>query len=83
MTPAGTSNELDVQNEWEENTHTHITSVNVFNVLNVAVFSAYLSEETVFYFTFYPTPCRAIQFFVYFLSSFFKFFFFSFFSFNI
>ena len=24
MTPAGTSNELDVQNGWEENTHTHI-----------------------------------------------------------
>ena len=24
MTPAGTSNELDVQNEWEENTHTHM-----------------------------------------------------------
>ena len=23
MTPAGTSNELDVQNEWEENKHTH------------------------------------------------------------
>ena len=23
MTPAGTSNELDVQNEWEENIHTH------------------------------------------------------------
>ena len=23
MTPAGTSNELDVQNEWEENTNTH------------------------------------------------------------
>ena len=23
MTPAGTSNELDVQDEWEENTHTH------------------------------------------------------------
>ena len=23
MTPAGTSSELDVQNEWEENTHTH------------------------------------------------------------
>ena len=22
MTPAGTSNELDVQNEWEESTHT-------------------------------------------------------------
>ena len=25
MTPAGTSNELDVQNGWEENTHTHIS----------------------------------------------------------
>ena len=24
MTPAGTYNELDVQNEWEENTHTYI-----------------------------------------------------------
>ena len=24
MTPAGTSNELDVQNGWEENTHTYI-----------------------------------------------------------
>ena len=23
MTPAGTSNELEVQNEWEEKTHTH------------------------------------------------------------
>ena len=23
MAPAGTSNELDVQDEWEENTHTH------------------------------------------------------------
>ena len=23
VTPAGSSNELDVQNEWEENTHTH------------------------------------------------------------
>ena len=25
MNPAGTSNELDVQNEWEENTHTQHT----------------------------------------------------------
>ena len=24
--PAGTSNKLDVQNEWEENTHTHTHS---------------------------------------------------------
>ena len=27
MTPAGTSNELDVQNEWEENTHAHMPSL--------------------------------------------------------
>ena len=27
MTPAGTSNELDVQNEWEENTHTHTHTI--------------------------------------------------------
>ena len=26
VTPAGTSNELDVQNGWEENTHTHTHS---------------------------------------------------------
>ena len=26
MTPVGTSNELEVQNEWEENTHTHTVS---------------------------------------------------------
>ena len=29
MTPAGTSNELDVQNGWEENTHTHTHSIYV------------------------------------------------------
>ena len=28
MTPAGTSNELDVQNEWEENTHAHTHALN-------------------------------------------------------
>ena len=27
MTPAGTSNELDVQNKWEENIHTHSVTV--------------------------------------------------------
>ena len=27
MTPAGTSNELDVQNGWEENTHTHTARI--------------------------------------------------------
>ena len=26
VTPTGTSNELDAQNEWEENTHTHNAS---------------------------------------------------------
>ena len=29
VTPAGTSNELDVQNEREENTHTHTYSITV------------------------------------------------------
>ena len=28
VTPAGTSNELDIQNEWEENTHTHTIQCN-------------------------------------------------------
>ena len=32
MTPAGTSNELDVQNEWEENTHTHNTEKTVWQL---------------------------------------------------
>ena len=31
MTLAGTSNELNVQNEWEENTHTHTHNVLVAN----------------------------------------------------
>ena len=31
MTPAGTSNELDVQNGWEENTHTHTLTVDLFS----------------------------------------------------
>ena len=33
MTPAGTSNELDVQNEWEENTHTLATEKRVSQAL--------------------------------------------------
>ena len=32
MTPAGTSNELDVQNGWEENTHTLIILILVIIV---------------------------------------------------
>ena len=31
MTPAGTSDELDVQNEWEENTHTHTSSTILYS----------------------------------------------------
>ena len=43
MTPAGTSNELDVQNEWEENTHTQyiIEHFHVFGreVVGAAIYS--------------------------------------------
>ena len=34
VTPAGTSNELDVQNEWEENTHTHTHTMQGFSYSN-------------------------------------------------
>ena len=34
MTPAGTFNELDVQNEWEENTHTHICALSLRNLVS-------------------------------------------------
>ena len=40
MTPAGTSNELDVQNGWEENTHTHTHTKDE----TAAYFSKYLAE---------------------------------------
>ena len=33
MTPAGTSNELDVQNEWEENTHYRVNTVDPSTVV--------------------------------------------------
>ena len=33
VTPAGTSNELDVQNGWEENTHTHIEMLYRYEVI--------------------------------------------------
>ena len=32
VTPAGTSNELDVQNEWEENTHTPLGRINASGI---------------------------------------------------
>ena len=35
VTPAGTSNELDVQNEWEENTHTHTQSATLVHATMV------------------------------------------------
>ena len=34
VTPAGRSNELDVQNEWEENTHTHTSALEKTSVLS-------------------------------------------------
>ena len=33
MTPAGTSNELDVQNGWEENTHTHCGTTKYYCIM--------------------------------------------------
>ena len=46
MTPAGTSNELDVQNGWEENTHTHIGTC----LLNLGI----LIGTSLFFFFFFP-----------------------------
>ena len=49
MTPAGTSNELDVQNGWEENTHTyhrgarlksHVHSIVIFLLFQQPMFLA-------------------------------------------
>ena len=46
MTPAGTSNELDVQNGWEENTHTHThTAADAAAAVGVI-----LLDTTVFFF---------------------------------
>ena len=48
MTPAGTSNELDVQNGWEENTHTHMVearSVNVKNTTTIIVLTYGIPPE--------------------------------------
>ena len=41
MTPAGTSNELDVQNGWEENTHTHAQNL-VFEIVREESVKVYL-----------------------------------------
>ena len=41
MTPAGTSNELDVQNGWEENTHTLGSAAKLLAVVCVCLFSSH------------------------------------------
>ena len=41
MTPAGTSNELDVQNGWEENTHTFKGTVLVHFCFGVSFFTLF------------------------------------------
>ena len=48
VTPAGTSNELDVQNEWEENTHTHNgnTQLNVFVCSCLVLICTYSRRDT-------------------------------------
>ena len=44
MTPAGTSNELDVQNGWEENTHTHSTTPTPLTIQSMDMFLHVLSR---------------------------------------
>ena len=70
MTPAGTSNEFDVQNEWEENTHnTHAADMErktryIFSRLTLVVLSIFkrpfpqvLDFLWVFFILFYfPVP---------------------------
>ena len=41
MTPAGTSNELDVQNRWVENTHTHTVSYVTVSCVTVSYVTVY------------------------------------------
>ena len=38
VTPAGTFNELDVQNKWEENTHTYIPTLCNYNIVLITVY---------------------------------------------
>ena len=45
MTPAGTSNELDVQNGWEENTHTHTKSDEYNN--SMYVWSSHIARVSI------------------------------------
>ena len=49
MTPAGTSNELDVQNEWEENTNTHnIVIINtITNSVTIHTINTIINSVTI------------------------------------
>ena len=49
MTPAGTSNELDVQNGWEENTHTHKVGFPTVKETNFFAFYELDVEEKVIF----------------------------------
>ena len=58
MTPAGTSNELDVQNEWEEYTHTHMDQPGkVANPARGQLNREKLSEIKLFVRSRQPVPC--------------------------
>ena len=45
MTPAGTSNELDVQNGWEENTHTHTPRGGGFSLKSIPLVTGYTTHR--------------------------------------
>ena len=55
MTPAGTSNELDVQNEWEENTHTHTYKKHDTKILLIDYYYCSSSAEHSRYYCCYRT----------------------------
>ena len=45
MTPAGTSNELDVQNGWEENTHTHTAKRRFIHMIVLVLLYVYVEQQ--------------------------------------
>ena len=53
VTPAGTSNELDIQNKWEENTHNTASSLDHKQCCNIVI-----GKEKI-HFTFYNKSTRA------------------------
>ena len=52
VTPAGTSNELDVQNEWEKNTHTQTHRIKITNNLELSTLQIMYSSTPS-----YIVPC--------------------------